>query len=156
MPNLPRLCLAALVCAACSGGPRSDAARMQALVAPHLDAFAEFDRWARRLSLADAAFRSDEALEEAAFAPLRGDGRVAAAWLVREGVDPRTFAHPRGAPAPPEDGWTRIRADPLGDLDAREAALPIRGRERPCLLVRRSRPAPGGATLHVIVAFARE
>lgn len=156
MPNLPRLCLAALACAACSSGPRPDAARMQALVAPHLEAFAEFDRWARRLSLADPAFRSEEALEEAAFAPLRGDRRVAAAWLVREGVDPRTLAHPSDAPAPPEDGWTRIRVQPLGELDAREATLRIGGEERACLLVRRAAPAPGEATLTVTLAFPRE
>lgn len=143
----------ALACA-CSGGPRADAARLQTEVAPYLTDVAAFDRWARRLSLADSAFRSHEALEEAAFAPLRGDERVAAAWIVREGPDARALAHPSSAPAQPEDGWVRIRSEGLGALDVRRATLRLGREERACLLVRRSAPAPGGATLHVTMAFA--
>ncbi len=145
------LCLLGAV--ACSGGPREDAARMQSAVEPYLDDVAAYDRWARRLSLADAAFRSDAALEEAAFAPLRDEPRVVAAWLEREGPDPRTLAHPPGAPALPSSGWVRIRTAELGELDAQHATLAIGGEDRELLLIRRSAPAPGGATLHVTLAF---
>ncbi len=156
MIDAPRAALAAAIAlaCACSGGPRADAARLQAEVEPHLADVAAFDRWARRLSLADSAFRSHEALEEAAFAPLRDDERVAAAWIVREGPDARELAHPASAPAQPEEGWVRIRSEALGELDARRATLRLGREERECLLVRRSAPAPGGATLHVTMAFA--
>ncbi len=143
----------ALTLGACGGG-REGTAELRDAVDPYLDEMAEYDRWARRLSLADAAFSSDEALEEAAFAPLRRKPRIAAAWLVREGADARRLSYPSSAPALPHDGWQRIRTDAMGELDVQRATLRIAGRARECLLVRRSAPAPGEATLHVTLAFA--
>lgn len=136
---------------ACSGS--SDAAALQEAVAPHLEEMAAYDRWARRVALADSAFRSEAALEEAAFAPLRGRPAVVAAWLRREGPDPHELTHPRSAPELPE-AWTRVQSSELGPLEVQRATLRIEGVERPCVVVRRSGPAPGGATLHVTLAFA--
>lgn len=141
--------LALLLALACSGGA-SRAGELRAAIEPHLGAFAEYDRWARRFALADTAFRSDEAREEAAFAPLRRDRRVAAAWLVREGPGAHALRHPAGAPALPSEGWVKVRTDALGELDVLRTRL---DGDAPHLLVRRSAPAPSGATLHVTLAF---
>ena len=138
--------------AGCSSGP-SPSARMQEEIAPHLEELARFDRWARRLSLADSAFRSEDALEEAAFAPLRRRPRVVAAWLERVGPDARALRHPHDAPALPEDGWVTVRTEALGELVAQRRAMTVGGREAPVTLIRRSRDAPGGAVLHVTMAF---
>ncbi len=153
-PHVRLLAVVGLLLGACGG--HGDPARMREAVEPYLDEMAEYDRWARRLSLADAAFRSDEAMEEAAFAPLRTAPRVAAAWLVRAGPDAHLLTHPEGAPALPEDGWTRVRTDALGMVDAQAKTMRIDGREREYLLIRRSAPAPGEATLHVTLAFTPE
>jgi hypothetical protein len=143
----------ALTLAACSSSA-ADAARVRALVEPHLEGFAEYDRWARRLALGDAAFRSEEALAEAAFAPLRGDATVVAAWIEREGPDAHTLVYPEGAPPRPASGWVRVRTETLGEIEAQTATLRAGdANERDCVVLRRSAPAPRGATLHVTVAF---
>lgn len=111
-----------------------------------------YDRWARRVGLADSAFRSEGALEEAAFAPLRRSSRVVGAWLTREGPDARELRHPRDAPSVP-DRWTRVRTDELGPVEVQRASMRLGGQERACLVVRRSGPAPAGAILHVTMAF---
>jgi hypothetical protein len=151
MPVRRSIAIFALVLIACSGD--DSPARFRSEIEPHLDVFGDFDRWARRLSLADSAFRSEEALAEAAFAPLRDDARVLAAWLDREGPDPAHLAHPEGLAPPPSEGWVRVRTEELGELEARRATLEKGDRPRSCLLIRRSAPAPGSAILHVTLAF---
>jgi len=126
---------------------------MRRTIDPFLDQFAAYDRWARRLGLADSAFDSEAALREAAFAPLRERGLVAAAWLERRGPDPRRLTYPERAPSLPDGGWIRVRTEPLGELEARRADLRLGGEARSVVLVRRTRPAPGGARLRVTVAF---
>lgn len=143
----------ALACGACSSGP-TEAAQMRRVIEPCLQDVATYDRWARRLGLADGAFRSSEALNEAAFAPLRRQPRVAAAWIERAGPDARALHHPDDAPALPDDGWVRVVTEALGELHAQRRRLSIGEREREFTLVRRSRPAPGDATLHVTIACA--
>ncbi|MEC7522408.1 MAG: hypothetical protein VYE22_21150 [Myxococcota bacterium] len=140
-----------LVCAlsfGCGGEPPG-AADTRRAVEVHLDDFAAYDRWARRLGLADSAFRSEAALAEAAFAPLRQEEDVIAAWLIREGPDARSLRSPDGAPPPPGSGWVTIQTEGLGALDAQRAPI---GDER-ATFIRRSRPTQGDATLHVIVAY---
>lgn len=154
-PELVTLPLALAVACACSG-EASEAAELREAVEPHLAELAEYDRWARRVALGDSAFRSEEALEEAAFAPLRGHTTVAAAWLERRGPDAHELAHPASAPPPPADGWIRLRTRELGELEAQRARLRIGQREQVWLLVRRSAPAPRNATLLVTLAFAPE
>jgi hypothetical protein len=148
------LLLIPLLAIACAS--ERDPGPMRAAVEPRLEAFAEYDRWARRLGLADSAFRSDEALAEAAFAPLRERSDVAAAWLHREGPDAQTLAYPDGAPAPPESGWVPVRTDALGEVEGQHFTLRSGERERRCVLIRRSAPAPGDAVLHVTVAFPED
>lgn len=127
---------------------------MRAVIEPCLSEVATYDRWARRLGLADAAFRSEEALREAAFAPLQRQRLIAAAWLERDGPDRRVLRHPSDAPALPSDGWVRVVTEDLGELRAQTRDLRIGEGERRFALIRRSRPAPGGATLHVTLACA--
>ena len=145
-----------LACAAvlvgCSSGPTSSAELREA-IAPHLSELASFDRWARRLSLADGAFRSEEALEEAAFAPLRRVSGVRAAWLNRVGPDPRGLHYPSEGPAAPQAGWIRIQSEELGELEAQVGSLTLFGQREDVTLIRRSRDAPGGAVLQVTMAF---
>jgi hypothetical protein len=150
----PGIVLAFVFLCACSS--ERDPGPMRAAVEPHLEKVAEYDRWARRLGLADPAFRSEDALAEAAFAPLRDDSDVVAAWIDREGPDARSIAYPDDAPALPRDEWERVRTEELGDLEARYAAIRVGDEERRCLLVRRSAPAPGDAVLRVTLAFPAE
>lgn len=142
-----------LVALSCTREP-SDSARMRPLVEPHLTAFARYDRWARRVETANSAFRSDEALEEAAFAPLRRQRDVAAAWLVREGLEARTLSHPSTAPPLPEDGWVRLLTESLGEIHTQQRRLIVGERETLFILVRRTRAATDGTALHVAMAFA--
>ncbi len=144
--------LALALASACSGGP-ADAADLRAAIDPHLAELAEYDRWARRLALGDSAFRSEDALREAAFAPLRDERSVAAAWVEREGPDGHSLRYPDGAPALPPDGWVRVRTEELGELAVQRATLRLGQEAKPCLLIRRSAPAPRDATLHVTLAF---
>lgn len=147
--------LALALVAACSGGP-ADAASLRAAIDPHLADFAEYDRWARRLALGESAFRSQEALREAAFAPLREERRVAAAWVEREGPDGHSLRYPDAAPALPSGPWVSVRTERLGELSVRRATLRIGQEEMRCLLIRRSGPAPRAGTLHVTLAFPSE
>jgi hypothetical protein len=149
----PIVSLALALLSACSGGP-ADAADLRGAIDPHLAELAAYDRWARRLALGDSAFRSEEALREAAFAPLRDERSVAAAWVEREGPDGHALRYPDGAPALPPDGWVTVRTEELGELEVQRAALRIGEETTPCLLIRRSAPAPRDATLHVTLAFA--
>ena len=147
----------ALLCAACWLGCDSPTppTELRAAIGPYLEEMAAYDRWARRLGIAESAFHSEDALREAAFAPLRRQPRVAAAWLVREGPDAGTLRYPDEAPTLPEDGWVRVITDELGDVHAQRRRLAIgQTPERELTLIRRSRPAPDGGTLHVTVAFA--
>jgi hypothetical protein len=150
-PELVSLALALV--SACSGGA-GDASELRAAIDPHLRELAEYDRWARRLALGDSAFRSEDALREAAFAPLRDERTVRAAWVHREGPDGHALRYPDGAPALPTDGWVPVRTEELGELAVQRATLRIGQEPTPCLLLRRSAPAPRGATLHVTLAFA--
>lgn len=142
-----------VVLAGCAGRS-GETAELRAAIEPHLAEIAEYDRWARRVGLADPAFRSEAALEEAAFAPLRRSSRVRAAWLTREGPDPRDLRHPRDAPSLP-GAWSRVQSQ-LGPLDVQRTLLELAGQERAYLVVRRTGPAPGDAVLHVTLAFDAE
>lgn len=144
------LCIAS----ACDAGP-SPARRLQPQVEPFLDDFANFDRWARRFGLADSAFHSPDALREASFAPLREQRRVVGAWLVREGPDATELRYPDGAPSLPEDGWVRVvlSTSELTEVYAQRCSMTFAGEAREVTLIRRSRPAPGDAMLHVVMAF---
>lgn len=144
-------CAALAVAFACTGS--SEPARMREAIDPYLDELAAYDRWARRLGLADSAFHSEEALREAAFAPLRRERRVHVAWLTREGPDARRLRYPDNAPPCPEDGWVRVVTEPLGELKAQQRTMTIDGEARALTLIRRTRPAPGEGTLHVTMGF---
>jgi len=139
---------------ACDTAP-SEARRVRTEIEPFLDEHARYDRWARRLEIAEAGFRSREALREAAFAPLRDRGRVVVAWLTREGPDATELRYPQSAPGVPEGEWVRVLLPEheLEEVTARRATLTIAGEERELLLIRRSRPAPGDAVLHVTLGF---
>ncbi len=128
---------------------------MRPQIEPFLGEFARYDRWARRVGIADSAFHSPEGLREAAFAPLRGRRRVVAAWLERVGPDATDLRHPDGAPSLPDGGWLRVvLADhELDDVEAQRCSLAFSSGARAVTLIRRSRPAPGDAMLRVTLAF---
>lgn len=138
----------------CGAGPSADAMAASEMAEPYLEPLATYDRWARRLSIGDVGFRSDEALREAAFAPLRREPRVAAAWLDRVGPDARSLRYPDDAPARPDTGWVRFVSEDLGELDAQRAELTVGDQTGSFVLVRRTRDAPGSARLEVTLAFA--
>ena len=139
---------------ACDARP-SAARQLQPQIEPFLDEFARYDRWARRLGLADSAFHSREGLREAAFAPLRRRRRVVAAWLERLGPDATELRYPDGAPSLPEGGWVRVvlPEHELHEVEAQRCSLTSSSGARDSTLIRRSRPAPGDATLRVTLAF---
>ncbi|MFK7989692.1 MAG: hypothetical protein AB8I08_26980 [Sandaracinaceae bacterium] len=137
----------------CDSGP-SEAETMQTEIAPYLDEVARYDRWARRLSLAGAAFRSEAALEEAAFAPLRDRSRVRAAWLDRQGPDARSLSYPEHAPVPPTAGWVTVQTRDLGEVEAQHGVLELGEEPVRVTFIRRTRPASGGAVLQVSMALA--
>lgn len=107
-----------------------------------------FERWAARIAASDTSFADRAALEEAAFAPVRGDDHVAGAWIERRGPDPHLLAHPRRARVPDDLAWRRVRAEGL--LGEAEVA---RTEERD--YVRRTISTTGGAALIVTIAFVR-
>ena len=148
------LTCALVLASACDTGP-SEARRLQPQVEPFLDDFATFERWARRFELADSAFHSREALREAAFAPLFEQRRVVGAWLVREGPDATELRYPEGAPGLPQEGRVRVLLSDheLMEVYAQRRSMTFAGQTREVTLIRRSRPAPGDATLHVVMAF---
>ncbi len=148
------LAIAALAACACDSAP-SEARRLRTDIEPFLDEHARYDAWARRLDLAESAFRSREALVEAAFAPLRDRPRVAAAWLVREGPGATELRYPPDAPTLPADGWVRVLLPdhPLEEVHAQRRRLRVGAEDRELVLIRRSRPASDDATLHVTLAF---
>jgi hypothetical protein len=141
--------LIALVLAACSSAPREGLSPDEAtrLAAPRLDAFAEFDAWARRVALADPAFRSRASLEETAFSPLRGEDEVRGAWIVRRGTEARVLAMQADAREPPAPShWVTLRgATPDGVRVARVADA---------VVLTRTEVGPDGAAVDVTVAYA--
>lgn len=95
-------------------------AALSALVAPHVDRVARFDRWAHRVASASGAWRSRSALEETAFSPLRGDAEVRAAWIERPGET--VLAYPAGMAPPPAHGRT-VQHPALGACDVSLARI---------------------------------
>jgi hypothetical protein len=133
---------------------------LRARAEPHLREFEEFDAWARRNFDADLALRDERALEETVFAPIRRDRHVVAAWVEREGADPRQvglrtetalrfdWVELRGVPM-----LTRLQAAPARLSDPRR-----RGADALATLVlsRRVASARGGGEVRVTVAYAPE
>jgi hypothetical protein len=83
---------------------------------PHLAAFAQFDRWARRAGVSERATRDRDGLSETTFAPIRSDRAIAAAWVQLEGKRGFTLAFPANAPALPPLTWVALRDPELGAL----------------------------------------
>ena len=139
------LCLALV--AGCSGRtePAVDREEAAALARAHREDLERFERWALRIASSDTHYGSREELEEVAFAPVRGNVRIAGAWIERRGPDPWTIAEPAGALVP-ELAWRRTRAEG-GDVEVADDGT------RDWL--RRSSAAPDGATLLVTLAFLR-
>lgn len=106
-----------------------------------------FERWAARIAASDTSFADRAALEEAAFAPVRGDDHVAGAWIERRGPDPHLLAHPRRARVPEDLAWRRVRAEGLGEAEVAQTDA----RD----YVRRTTSTSGGAELIVTMSFVR-
>ena len=144
----------------CGGGDRLSLGQASELAEPRLAELTRFDGWARRVASSDTAWaRGDRlaALEETAFAPVRRDDAILAAWISRTGVGDATLAHPPGAVIPEDVRFTRVRVEPVGELDVAltDASLAPRREGVPALLIRRSAPGTHGSVLVVTVAFRR-
>lgn len=103
---------------------------LAAEAAPHAETVARFDRWARRVASASQAWRSRTALAETAFAPIRTDHAILAAWIAREGEP--TLGHPAGAELPADLHWAHVRVEGLEDCELTHA--PIGDPATPALL----------------------
>ena len=138
-----------------SKGP--SAAEIAAIAEPRMETFDEFDSWARRASLGDSAFRNDRAFTEAAFSPIRNDRDIVNAWIVREGLSPRTVSL-RGADEPPLAlHWMSLAQTTRPHVQAALGSFAgAGGLVREAIVVSRSEAIDDGANVRVIVAFARE
>lgn len=126
------------------------------LASARVDAFSDFDRWARRAAAADSAFRNPVSFEETVFAPLRRHAEVCGAWVERKGSDPRTVALPRTLALPQDVRWVRLRDERVRDLRSGTAAFPPQaagGAERSCVLLSREDRGPDGVPVVVTVAY---
>jgi hypothetical protein len=147
-----RLLLGGLLLLGCVDAP-GEGARLRAALRPHLDAVEAYDGWARRLGLAEGAFRSDASLEEAAFAPLAsGRGAAVAAWITLSGPRDLALRWPGDAPGLPEEGWRRARLPTLGPVELR--AFEVDGRA--VVLLRRERESVAEGRLAVTQALPIE
>jgi hypothetical protein len=115
-----RLLCAIAACGPCLLGlgcnPQANVARAAEHAQPHLAAFAQFDRWARRAGASEGVARDRDALSETTFAPIRNDRAIAAAWVQLEGKRGFTLAFPGNAAPLPQLGWVALRDPQLGAL----------------------------------------
>ena len=140
------------------GTPAEDSSRvLRARAEPRLREFEAFDAWARRTLDADLALRDVRALEETVFAPIRREPHVVAAWVEREGADPRRVGL-RTEVALDLD-WVELRGVPmLPRLQVADAEL-ADGRTHGAapvgvlVLSRQADSARGGGDVRVTVAF---
>ena len=150
------LALGATLCATACGPRAGDPARQTELASARIDAFSDFDRWARRAAAADSAFRNQVSFEETVFAPLRRDAQVCGAWVERKGSDPRTVSLPRTLALPADVHWVRLRDERVRGLRSGTAAFPARSAgqpERSCVLLSREDGGPDGVPIAVTVAY---
>ncbi len=165
-------CVLLWICACRSG--EGGLASASAALAPHREAFARFDRWARQLQASDVALGSRAALAETTFAPLRGQSSVIAARVEaresdEEGISRKqsAFGDERALELPVGCAWPALNPAQVRDaeLGLLHVALLSRcgfGRasperaDEPCTVVSRQAPLPGGGQLEVRVAYRDE
>jgi hypothetical protein len=124
------LALGAALAVLVSCGGREDDGRAErealvALVSPHRDVLARFDRWAHRVASAEAVWSNREALEETAFTPVRHAPGIVGAWIQRGAHPPLAFPH--DAPIP-EGEARRVTVPGLGEVEVTRATM-VRRRE---------------------------
>jgi hypothetical protein len=140
------------------GEPAQDTSReLRVRAEPHLRAFETFDAWARRSLDADLALRDVRALDETVFAPIRRQPRIVAAWVEREGADPRSLGL-RAASLPTLD-WVELRGVPMlprleaADTQLPDARVPRSPPVHVLVLSRKADSARGGGDVRVTIAF---
>jgi hypothetical protein len=149
----------AFVCCGTSALSPREAAE---LAEPHLAAFDEYDRWARRTMLAGEVLREDRSLDEALFAPVRRESAVQAVWVRRIGAGATARYFGALEKVPSEVRWVEVRVPRHGALRVAVAKVPdpraSEGDRRThlCVLVQRNEVGGGGATIDVIVAYRSE
>ncbi|MCA9535694.1 MAG: hypothetical protein KC593_18535 [Myxococcales bacterium] len=155
---VPLVLLGALALTGCGEPAQDSSSALRARAEPYFREFEEFDAWARRNFDADLALRDARALEETVFAPIRRERHILAAWVEREGADPRQVGL-RTETALTFD-WVELRGVPmLSRLSVAEASLadPRTPRAPPrdaVVLSRRASSARGGGDVRVTVAYA--
>jgi hypothetical protein len=113
------VCVAWLVVACTRQPPALDLAVQAA--STHLSAFHRFEVWADRVLHSDVALRGDQALREAAFAPLRGDDSIVWAELRDERGQLLVFGQTIETQTL---GFLPISADELGTLQVAQNPCP--------------------------------
>lgn len=156
-------CIAWLVLALAVGGCGRRAASVAEAARraePHLDAHGKFTDWVVRAHRARAGTGPDEVLAETAFAPVRRDQGVLAAWIVRGRAPGKRVSMPPRL-APPKDlRWVRVRVPRGRALDVAVGqpcplSLPKwwRGDIGTCVLLRSEHPMAGAPAVRVVVAY---
>lgn len=107
--------MASLASCADRASDAESAASLSALVTPHVDRIARFDRWAHRVASASGAWRTRSALEETTFSQVRTDPAVLAAWIERTGEAPLSYPAERALPDAP---LRAVQLPPLGAIRA--------------------------------------
>lgn len=153
----PRLHAIAFVFVLLACGPKGPSpAEIADAAGEHLASFEEFDSWARRASLGDAAFRNERAFLEAAFSPIRGDGDVINAWIVREGLSAKTIALRGNEEVPLALHWTPLTNASLHDVKVALGSFAgAGGLVREGVVLSRVAPIDDGASVRVVVAYSR-
>ncbi len=123
-----------MACASCAdpAAEPASAAALSALVLPHVERIARFDRWAHRVASASGAWRSRSALEETAFSQVRGDDEVLAAWIEHPGEP--VLAHPPGM-ALPDASLRALQVGALGHCEVARARIELDGAPTEVLFV---------------------
>ena len=127
---------------------------------PYLAPFESFDRWARRANQTEVVVRDRESLTETAFAPIRSDRGVLAAWIDYEPQRRPNLALPDSVEMP-DMPWTEVRDARLGALrvaapDRCPIAVPKWWRgpvAGGCVLISRQRADAIDGRVTVTVAF---
>ena len=128
---------------------------------PHLQSFARFDHWARRATQIDSVLRDRDALNEAAFAPIRHTRAIVAAWIELKRRHGLMLALPDKTALPEDPGWVAIRHPRLGPLRvAHSLHCPVRvprwwrgDVDGPCVLISRRERQGLSNSVVVTVAF---
>lgn len=146
---------------ACDGtGAPDELARAIATAQPFASKFEAYETWTLRATSVRPPSRSDGALAETLFAPIRNDPAVLAAWIKLPNRNDDELSFPPKVAKPEAADWTQVRDPLLGRIRVtRHEQCPValpkgwRSGVARCVLIARDRdPAPTDAPI-ITMAF---